>query len=287
MPVAAVVHPSHEQLARLDRFERLAFHLVDYVNTNPVAKAGSSAFLRTVGMTWVYYATRRLVHILGLRNVRSLHPSRGLLLVSNHRSFFDQYVISCWLFRTSHLLRRIYFPVKAEFFYQRPLGLVVSLAMSGLSMYPPVFREDRKREFNTYGLKRLIQILQQPGAVVGIHPEGTRGKGPDPYTLLPAQPGVGKLILEARPEVLPIFIHGLGNELGAQIRGNFDGSGRPIVIVFGAPLDLRAYYARRNTLRTQKELSDLVRAEITRLGSVEREYRRRLEERPVRGPVLM
>jgi len=283
----AVVKPSAEQLARLAPFERRAFHLVDFVNTNPLTKATAAAFLRTVGTTWVYFATRRLIHILGMDHVRQLRPRRGLLLVSNHRSFFDQYVIACWLLRESDLLRRVYFPVRADFFYQRPLGLAVSLLMSALSMYPPVFREDSKREFNSYGLKRLIQILQQPGSVVGIHPEGTRNKGPDPYTLLPAQPGVGKLILEARPEVLPIFINGLGNDLKKQVGGNFDGSGSPVVIAFGKPLDLTSFYARRNTLRAQKDLADSVRQAITSLGPVEREYRLELEARPRRGPVLL
>jgi 1-acyl-sn-glycerol-3-phosphate acyltransferase len=280
------VHPSLEQLARLDPFERLAFHLVDYVNTNPVTKAGSSAFLRTVGRTWVYFATRHLIHIHGLDNVRRLEPERGLLLASNHRSFFDQYVISAWLFRTCDLLRRVYFPVKADFFYQRPLGVAVSLIMSALSMYPPMFREDSKREFNTYGLRRLIQILQEPGSVVGLHPEGTRGKGLDPHTMLPAQPGIGKLIIEARPVVLPIFINGLGNELPRQIWSNFDRTGTPIIIVFGEPLDLSSFYAKRNTLRTQKALADFVREAILALGDREREYRRSLEAHPVPGPVL-
>ena len=282
---AAVVHPSLEQLARLDPFERLAFRLADYANSNRVIKAGSSAFLRTVGTAWVYYITRNLIHLLDLEHVRQLRPKRGLLLVSNHRSLFDQYVISCWLFRETNLLRRIYFPVRAEFWYQRPLGVAVSLLASGLSMYPPIFREDSKREFNSYGVRRLIQILEQPGSVVGMHPEGTRNKGPDPYTLLPARPGVGKLILEARPDVLPIFINGLSDDLRAQLRGNFGRSGQPIIIVFGKPLELSSFYAKRNGLRTQKELADFVRSEITALGQRERAYRCELEARPVPGPV--
>mgnify|MGYP001480307136 CR=1 FL=1 len=43
----------------------------------------------------------------------------------------------------------------------------------------------------------VAALPDQPGTVVGLHPEGTRGKGPDPYTFLPAQPGVGKLALVA------------------------------------------------------------------------------------------
>src|SRR2546429_6871258 len=36
--------------------------------------------------------------------------------------------------------------------------------------------------------------------------EGTRNKSDDPYSFLRPQPGVGKLIKDANPQVVPIFI---------------------------------------------------------------------------------
>ncbi len=210
-----------------------------------------------------------------------------MLLASNHRSFFDLYAITCWLFRTTRLLEKIYFPVKADFFYERPLGVAVSLIMSALSMYPPVFRQPGKRDFNFYGVKRLIQLLEQPGNVVGVHPEGTRNLGSDPYTQLKAQPGVGKLVMGARPTVLPIFINGLCNDIKDQVRGNFDGTGAPVIIVVGEPLELSSFYSRKNILRTQKELADYVLEKIGELGPVEREYRQSLTPGPARGPVIL
>lgn len=286
MPTAAAIRPTPEQLAPLSSFERLSFRVVDFVNTNPLTKAGSHAFLRSVGMTWVWTCSKNLIHILGAQHIRALAPPRGLLLASNHRSFFDQYVISACLFRLTRLLKRIYFPVRAEFWYQRPLGLGVSLLMSALSMYPPVFREQGKRDFNHYGVRRLVQILEEPGSVVGVHPEGTRNKGDDPYRLLPAQPGIGKLVMDARPTVLPIFVNGLCNNFVHQIRSNFDGTGTPVVIAFGAPLDLDSFYDRRNSLRTQKEAADHVLAAIAALGEKERAYRASLGGRPAGGPRL-
>ena len=50
----------------------------------------------------------------------------------------------------------------------------------------------------TTALEKMVEIVKQPGNVLGMHPEGTRGKGDDPYTFLPAQPGVGKLALVAQ-----------------------------------------------------------------------------------------
>jgi 1-acyl-sn-glycerol-3-phosphate acyltransferase len=242
--------------------------------------------LRTFGVSWVYYCSRNLTHIIGLDNIKTLRPPRGLLLASNHRSFFDQYFISCWLFKTTDLLRRVYFPVRSQFFYERPLGLAVSLVMSALCMYPPVFRDSSKRDFNNYSVKRIVQLLKEQGTVVGVHPEGTRNKGDDPYTLLRAQPGIGKLILDAQPMVVPIFINGLGNNFVQQVKDNFNGSGTPVVMIVGEPLDLSSFFAGPNRLRTQMAVADHVVEEIGKLGPLERAYRRRLELHPERGPVI-
>ena len=42
---------------------------------------------------------------------------------------------------------------------------------------------------------------------------GTRGKGDSPYELLPAHPGVGQIVLQARPIAVPVFVNGLPNGL--------------------------------------------------------------------------
>lgn len=280
------IRPTAEQLASLRPFERGSFAVADFVNSSRLAKGAAQLFLGSVGASWVYYCSRNLTHLVGLERIRRLQPPRGLLLASNHRSLFDQYVIACWLFRTTDLLKRIYFPVRSDFFYERPLGFLVSFVMSALAMYPPVFREPSKREFNAYSVRRMIQILEQPGSVVGVHPEGTRNKGDDPYALLRAQPGIGKLILEARPMVVPIFINGLSNNFLRQVRSNFDGTGEPVIIVFGEPLDLGAYHARGSRLRVQKEVADFVLEQIARLGEAERAYRASLVPGGGGGPVL-
>ena len=158
--------------------------------------------------------------------------------------------------------------------------------MSMLSMYPPIFRDSKKRDFNSYALRRLLQLLERPGTVVGMHPEGTRNKSDDPYRLGRAQPGIGKMIMSAKPDVLPIFINGLGNDLRKQVGGNFDRSGPPIVIVIGDPIDLASYYSQRNTLRAQKNVADHVVDAIGRLGEIERSVRDELLAAPVPGPTM-
>ena len=131
-----VLEPTLEQLATLGPYEQRAFRLVDFVNSHPSAKGLAQAYLETVGMGWVYYCSRNLAHIIGTSVLDRLNPPAGLMLVSNHRSFFDQFFIACWLIKTTRLLERIYFPVRSEFWYDQPIGLAVSAVMSALCASP-------------------------------------------------------------------------------------------------------------------------------------------------------
>src|SRR5262249_5404612 len=138
--------------------------------------------------------------------------------------------------------RRCYFPVRANFFYEGWSGIAVNAVIGGLVMWPPIFRQrdEAHAELNRRALDESCELVSEPGAGGGVHPEGTRGKGPDPYQLLPAQPGVGQVVMKARPVVLPVFIHGLGNDLARELTSRFDANApaeRPIYVVFGPPVD--------------------------------------------------
>jgi 1-acyl-sn-glycerol-3-phosphate acyltransferase len=272
-PPADPATATEQQLDPLARFERASFELVHRLNTTPTTKRALGLYLRTFGAAWVYVGTRHLLRVHGLEELRHLAPDRSVLLVSNHRSFFDQYVISSVLFRQAQLPRNIYFPVRADFFYERPLGLFINALIAGFAMYPPIFRQPEKKEFNRYCLDRVVALLRESGNLVGIHPEGRRNKGDDPYTLLPAQPGVGKIVYEARPVVVPCFINGLGNDIVRQLDGNFRKYGPAINVVFGAPLDLDHFYRQPNRLAVHKRLADALLEAVGRLGNQERRLR--------------
>lgn len=140
-------------------------------------------------------------------------------------------------------------------------------------MYPPFFREEKdaeKREFDKFSLRELTSICAEgKGHIIGFHPEGKRNLSDDPYSLLPAQPGIGKVLYEARPQVVPIFIAGLGNDLPRQILGNWKG-GEKIRIHFGDPLDLSEFYERPDRLRTHKEIADFLMERIADLAKEDR-----------------
>src|SRR5262245_57012886 len=56
-------------------------------------------FQRTIGSTWIHHFTKHLRHVHGLDRLPSLDSKQSYIVVSNHRSFFDLYVI------TGHLVR--------------------------------------------------------------------------------------------------------------------------------------------------------------------------------------
>ena len=269
---AGSVRPSAEDLAPLSPTERTAVRIAEFVHRNPLLGALSHAWLWHVNRRLVAWASRRVTHVRGAEALADLDPGRGVLICSNHRSFFDQFVIMTYYSEALGRLPPLYFPVRNDFFYESALGVVINAAAAAFHMYPPVFREASKRGFNLYTQARLVELLTRPGFAVGVHPEGKRGKGPDPYTLLPAQVGVGQLILEARPTVLPVFINGLSNDFFRQIAGNFTRRASPIVILFGAPIELRLD-GLPNRVRTHKDLADRVMDAIRQLGRTEREIR--------------
>ncbi len=259
--------------AALTRVERLIWSATRSVNERPALKRLSHAFLRTGGAAWVYYCTRHLLHLSGEAALASLDPDRGVIVAANHRSFFDMYVISSVLLRRCRWIERMYFPVRSDYFYDRLDGLLVNAVMSGLAMYPPIFRDARRRHLNRHTVAFLAAELQRRGTIVGLHPEGRRGTGGDPYELLPAHPGIGEVVHRARPLVLPVFILGLSNNLGHQVRGNFNRRGAPITITFGAPLDLEEYTTRPGRARTYLAIAERIRQAITALGARDRAAR--------------
>jgi 1-acyl-sn-glycerol-3-phosphate acyltransferase len=156
------------------------------------------------------------------------------------------------------------------------MGVVINAMIAGGAMYPPIYRQAERRALNDDALDRMVGILRTPGNILGMHPEGTRGKGPDPYELLPAQPGVGKIALIGKPVVVPAFILGLGNDIVADVRLNFSKHARrdhAVITVFGRPIDYADLCAEKPRPTLYKKTADRFMAEIKRLGVRQKELR--------------
>ena len=274
---AFALEPTSEELSVLSWFERFAFRLARRMNCGGWKRFWTGC-QRILGAGWIHLSTYNIMNVYGLENVEAVSHDRPLLLVANHRSFFDMYTVSTVLFRNTKWRKQLFFPVRGRFFYQSPVGLFVNLVMGWWSMYPPFFATgDRplaeKRVFDKHSFRILTELARAgAGNVIGFHPEGTRNKSDDPYSFLPAQPGVGKLIREANPQVIPVFIAGLCNNLPRQIARNWNRED-VIRIHFGEMLDLSAYMEKPDRLRTHKEIADFIVGKIAELGERDRALR--------------
>jgi 1-acyl-sn-glycerol-3-phosphate acyltransferase len=251
-PSALILQNGQGKLSRIEAF-----------NTRIIQKTFASEALNTlcrlglvhIGARWVDICTRRLRVVHGMDRIGDVNKLQSFILATNHRSYFDLYLASMVLIKAG-LRNRMIYPVRSKFFFDSPLGLIVNGIMSFGSMYPPIFRDRKRLILNRMGLQEIAWFMTHRKMCVGIHPEGTRNKTDDPYTLLPPQGGIGQLIHGCRVPIIPAFINGLSNNIGHQVVSNFTGKGQPINLVFGAPLDFSEYYDQTGRIPQKKIAKD-------------------------------
>jgi 1-acyl-sn-glycerol-3-phosphate acyltransferase len=232
---------------------------------------------RHVGANWIEHSIKNLRHVHGLDRLPRFDHDASTILVSNHRSFFDLYVVTAYLVKRG-MPQRLVFPVRSHFFYDRPLGLAVNGLMSFFAMYPPVFRERHRASLNIASLDEVVRLIGQGGAFVGLHPEGTRNQSDDPYALLPAKAGVGRIIQASRgrANVVPVFINGLGNDIVRQVGSNFMKKGDPVTVVFGKPVDFGDMLDAPPSPKLHRKISEHTLDAIRALGEEDRAIRARM-----------
>jgi 1-acyl-sn-glycerol-3-phosphate acyltransferase len=269
--------PSDEEFGVLSPFEQIAFRLVRRMNQGTWKRFWTWC-QRVLGAGWIHLSTYNIMNVFGLEHIEAASRDRPIVLVANHRSFFDMYAVSTVLFRNTSWRKRLFFPVRGRFFYQSPVGLLVNLVMGWWSMYPPFFATGdnpipEKRAFDKFSFRVLTDLCERgPGNVIGFHPEGTRNRNEDPYSFLPPQPGIGKLLKDARPQVIPVFIGGLCNSLPRQIARNWNRED-VIRIHFGPLIDYSEHLEKPDRARTYIEISRFVMSKIAELGERDREIK--------------
>jgi 1-acyl-sn-glycerol-3-phosphate acyltransferase len=270
-----------DETSPFSRIERAAAWLGQRANLTGSGKRLQTNYLRNFSMRWVRFVLERRMLVEGLAELRDLDPPRGVLLVSNHRSFFDLYaaLMAVMTYGTRWGVN-LNFPVRSEFFYDKPTGLFLNYFVAGGAMYPPIYRDTARQTLNAQSLECIVDLLGEPGNLVGVHPEGTRGKGPDPYELLPAQPGVGKMALLGRPTVIPLFINGLSNSFIGDVRANFKPVSRrvfPLTTVWGKPIEYADLLAEKPRPTLYKKAADRFMGAVAELGKREKELRAQCE----------
>ena len=263
-PVASTQLLPRFDPAELRGFERVAVPLLTGWNRSPLAKRLVYGFVRYVSHPWIQAATRNRLWQAGTERVAGLRPPKGVLLVSNHRTFWDMYVATSVLETHTAFIRKLYFPVRGRFFYDHPMGVLVNGAVSGGSMWPPMFEGFGRQQMNLTGLRQCAHVLAQPGSLVGIHPEGTRNKGDDPLGFLKARGGIGRVLQACDPDVLvlPFFMTGLTNDFVSEVRQNFrrpGERGKPIVLAWGEPVRAGDMQLDRAPVVVARELLEGIR----------------------------
>src|SRR5436309_2424683 len=99
----------------LDPYERFSFRIMDALQRH--AQPFTERYLRTVGAAWMTLGSHKMMVPLGLERLKGLSFENGILLCSNHRSFFDLYMLSVLLHRFTPLRQPVLCPVRADYFY--------------------------------------------------------------------------------------------------------------------------------------------------------------------------
>lgn len=253
--------------------ERINFRVTHGLNWSSRTRRVLTKILSTWGTRWVEFLTANIVQDHSFANFEKIDPKRAVLLVANHRSFNDQFVIASRLFKFYGAHHNVYFPIRANFFYDNPIGLLVNFIFASGVMYPPFVRDRKRLRWNQTATDIMVELLKQPENMIGFHPEGTRNLGPDPYELLPAKPGCGELIYRANPNVIPVFLQGFPPGSRALLKSNFGVSPPLVHMVMGEPLDLSEFLDLEPSRKTYLKISQKVMAAIVGLAMQEKTIR--------------
>ena len=272
------LQPTPEQWQALQPVERFNFKVTHSLNSSPIVRPILTKLSVVLGRRYVEIVSSNIVLNHGFENFEKIDPNKGVLLVVNHRTFYDQFVIYARLLRLFGTHLNAYFPVRANFFYDNPLGLFITLPCAWGGMYPPIIRDKKRRLWNQYATDLMAELVKSPANMVGFHPEGTRNRSPDPYALLPGKPGCGELIFRSNPNVVPVFLQGFIKSPFKMVQRNWSNFSEPVVhMVMGEPLDFSEERKLEENRKTFLQISKKVMKAIGELAKREQEIRAKFE----------
>jgi 1-acyl-sn-glycerol-3-phosphate acyltransferase len=165
--------------------------------------------------------------------------SGGVLFAANHISGYDTVFLPWAVLRTCPL-QMIWAPAKEELFRNPLLGRL----FRSWGAFPV------RRGRDLRAGKHLGELLQSDKVM--LFPEGTRNRD---GVLGKGNRGVGKLIYEHRPAVIPTALQGLNH-------WKFPGFGQQGRIVFGPPLDFSDLYQKEDCKETHLLIVERLMAAI-------------------------
>lgn len=188
----------------------------------------------------IYASLLNCLHISGYENLPE--EKTGILLLANHISSFDTVFIP-WAILKKFPFRMVWAPAKKELFANPFVGWL----LSSWGAFPVARGRDTKASGH------INELLKTE--IVMLFPEGTRNKN---AILAEGNRGVGKIILETRPVVIPVALINLN-------KWSFPKLLQKGKIVFGKPIDMTELLQKEMTKDTYRIITDKVMIEIAAL----------------------
>jgi 1-acyl-sn-glycerol-3-phosphate acyltransferase len=173
----------------------------------------------------------------------------GVLFTSNHISAYDTIFLP-WAVIRKNPMQMLWAPAKEELFRKRFQGWLYS----SWGAFPV------RRGRDVRAGKVITDLLKDQKVM--LFPEGTRNRN---GVLGKGNRGVGKLIYDTCPTVIPTAIIGLN-------RWKFPGVGQLAQVVFGSPLDFSDLLEREDCKETHVLIVERVMAGIAALLRAEGAY---------------
>lgn len=194
-----------------------------------------------------FYAST--VNRLVIKGAENIPATGGVLLASNHISAYETIFLP-WAILRQHPFQMVWAPAKEELF-KKPFQRFIYSSWGA-------FPVKRKRDVKA---NRVINDLLKDQKVM-LFPEGTRhqdgqlGKG---------NRGVGKIIYDMRPAVIPTALVGLNS-------WKFPGFGQSATVVFGQALDFSDLCVFEDCKETHQLIVDRIMDAIAGLLKEEGAY---------------
>ncbi len=214
----------------------------------------------STALLWIFFKVLNRTTVLGRQHVGY---KRNTLLLSNHQSMIDSFLVGIFAFYPQSWLKTYLIPwnpaAEENFFKNR---FLTWLAHSYRCI--PV-KEGRRDPF---ALRRMVEVL--PGGVMTLFPEGGRSRD---GRVGEGRLGAGLIITRARPKVIPVAIDGMQDVLpiGKRIPRIF----KRIYISYGEPVDYSEFLDYPKRQEAAQGVVDRVMAAIRKQHQEIRNLRER------------
>jgi 1-acyl-sn-glycerol-3-phosphate acyltransferase len=211
-----------------------------------------ASFLRRLWVVFSAYVIGFYASVLNRFRVKGIeHIPRqgGVLIASNHISAYETIFLP-WAVLRTFPMQMLWAPAKEELF--------TSTFQRWLYSTWGAFPVKRGRDVRAAGV--INELLRDQKVM--LFPEGTRHKD---GVLGRGNRGVGKIIRDVRPVVIPTALVGLN-------RWKFPGFGQKALVVFGAPLDFSDLLQLPDGKETHQLIVDRVMTAIADLLKSEGAY---------------